>query len=235
MIVYANPGSGKTTAAATLPVGETLIITVEAGVGPLMGTGHALIDIKRAMANTGHNIELVINDVYKKIRTKEIPIKYVVIDNMSELIKCVLHHYTESRKKDFPEIKEHGDTAYKAIEWLQNWRDLVDLDINVIFNAWETQLDIQAGDGSIVTLTCPDLGKSNTLRACGLVDAVCRLEVYEKTNKRWLRFGPSKQYLTKSQFKGLVTMDNPTGAQPADLSHVIKLIKEFDYSTKESK
>lgn len=229
-IIFADPGVGKTTVASTLPVGDTLIISVESGVGPLMGTGHRIVNLKEAMANSGLNIEGLMTELYKKIRTGDIPVKNVVIDNMSELIKCALHHYTETRHKEFPEIREHGDTAYKVMEWITNWRDLVEQGINVVFNAWETQLDIQNSDGTIVTKTCPDLGKSNTQRACGLVDLVGHLEVFEKTGKRWIRFGPAKQFLTKCQFKGLVDGNNPTGAQPPNMTDIMNTIREYDYA-----
>ena len=232
LIIYGDPGVGKTTTSATLPVGTTLIINTEAGIGPLLGTGHLVFNVKNACVD--NNIEAVMNDIYRKIRTKEVEIQNVVIDNVSELFQGLLHHYTETRRKEFPEIKEHGDTSYKIPEWVNNWRDLVDMGINVVLNAWEWQLDIQNSDGTIITKTCPTLGKSSTIRICGLVDAVGHLEVYEKTGKRWIRFGPSKQFLTKSQFKGLVTIDNPTGAQEPNLTDIIKKLKDWDYSKKEA-
>lgn len=228
-IIFADPGVGKTTLAATLPVGDTLIISVESGVGPLLGTGHRVIPIKDIMVKNNVSIEAVMNTIYRQIRTKEVVVGNVVIDNMSELIKCVLHHFTEMRKKEFPEIKEHGDTAYKIMEWLNNWRDLTDMGVNVVFNAWETQLEIQNLDGTVITKTCPDLGKSSTLRACGLVDMVGHLEYYEKTGKRWVRFGPARQYLTKCQFKGLITQDNPSGAQEPDLKEIFTKVKDYNY------
>lgn len=233
LIIYSDPGVGKTTMSATLPVGKTLIINTEAGIGPLLGTGHIVFSVKKTMIQNNVSIETVMNDLYKTIRTGEFPVENVVIDNVSELIQSLLHHYTESRKKEFPEIREHGDTAYKVMEWISNWRDLVDMNINVVFNAWEFPYDIQNNDGTVITKTCPTLGKASTFRACGLVDAVGHLEAYEKTGKRWVRFGPSKQFLTKTQFKGLVTPDNPSGAQPPDLTHIINVLKNYDYSKKE--
>lgn len=231
MIIYSDPGVGKTTLSSTLPVGKTLIINTEAGIGPLLGSGHLIFNVKKAMFD--NSVETVMNEIYRKIRTREISeVENIVIDNISELIQSLLHHYTDTRKKEFPELREHGDTAYKIMEWISNWRDLVDMNINVIFNAWEFPYDIQNSDGTVITKTCPTLGKASTFRACGLVDAVGHLEVFEKTGKRWLRFGPSKQYLTKCQFSGLVTVDNPTGAQPPDLTEVLNRIKSFDYSKK---
>ena len=51
LVVYSDPGIGKTTLSATLPVGDTLIVNTEAGEGPLLGTGHIAFDVRQAVAN----------------------------------------------------------------------------------------------------------------------------------------------------------------------------------------
>jgi len=206
MTVFANPGIGKTT----------------------FGSGHYVLNLQKIMAN-GTSVEDAMNDIYRSIRTKELPFKYIVLDNVSELCDQLVNHYTTSRNKDFPEIREHGDTAYKFREWIHNWRDLVEMGITVVFNAWEQDYDVAVSDGNVATRTCPKVGKSNVPSICGLCDIVGHLEVHEKSGKRWLRIGPSRQYVTKSQFSGL------EDGEVADLPSIINKVMEFDYSRGDKK
>jgi hypothetical protein len=88
-------------------------------------------------------------------------------------------------------------------------------------------LEIKNVDGAIVTQTFPMIGKKLAPQACGIVDVVGHLEVYEKTGKRWVRFGPSDQYITKSQFKGL---DN---GEPADMPAILNKLYSYIYGNLE--
>ena len=78
----------------------------------------------------------------------------------------------------------------------------------------------------MLSKTLPMIGNKIAFQMCGIVDCVGHLEVYEKTGKRWVRFGPSDQYLTKTQFKGLET------GEPADLPLILTKLNEYDYSVK---
>lgn len=216
IIVYADPGAGKTTLASTLPAGETLIINTEAGLGPLLGTNHVVFDLH------GENVDQV-EELYKYLRTEKHPFKYVVLDNISELEQWVLLSLTQRRGKEFTEIKEYGDAAFKMREYLHLFRDLVYNDICVIFNAWEFLLDVKQESGIIITKTFPKLAKRLAPEACGIVDVVAHLEVHEKSNKRWLKLGSSSQYITKSQFQGL------EDAEPADLPPLFAKLYAYDY------
>ena len=220
-IIYSNPGIGKTTLAGTLPTEETLFINIEGGTGPLMGTGHIVFNLPAAVKS--FEIEGVVDDLYKYLRTEKHAFKYVVIDNMSELEQQLLLNLTMRRGKDTPELREYGDVGFKMKEWVRLFRDLVYQGITVVFNAWEMALEVKNVEGSIVTQTFPMIGKKLAPQACGIVDVVGHLEVYEKTGKRWVRFGPSDQYITKSQFKGL---DN---GEPADMPAILDKLYSYDY------
>ena len=220
-IIYADPGVGKSTLASTLPVGETLIINSECGLGPLLGTDHVVFNVLDAIQTKP--LEEVIDELYRYLRTQKHPFKYVVLDNLSELEQQLILHLTNKRKKETPELKEYGDSAFKMREWVHNFRDLIYQGITVVMNAWEFPLEIKNVEGVIITKTFPMIGKKIAPQLCGIVDCVGHLEVHEKSGKRWIRFGPSDQYITKSQFKGL------ENGEPADFPLIIGKLLAYNY------
>ena len=214
-LIYADPGIGKTTLSTTLPPGETLFINTEAGLGPLLGTKHVVFNLQQSVTDLCKFEELV-----RYLKGQDHPFKNVVIDNISELEQWIILTLTQQRKKEFTEVKEYGDSAYKMREYIRDYRDLVYNGINVIFNAWEAPIEIKNSNGEIITKTFPKMAKKVAPEICGLVDMVGHLEVYEKTGERWLRFGPSTQYITKCQFKGL------DAGEPANLPAIFKKIRD---------
>lgn len=231
MLIYADPGSGKTTLAATLPAGETLIINTEAGLGPLLGTGHVEFNISSALLKRGDdNLIAVIEDLYDFLLLQKHPFKNVVIDNMSELEQLLLLSLTRKRGKSVPDLREYSESSFTMKKWIEMYRDLVFKNINVIFNAWEFPLEIRNYEGSVLTKTFPMVGKKIAPQICGVVDCVFHLEVEEKSGKRWLRTGPSDQYITKTQFQNL----DPVGEIP-DLPHIFRKILEHNYKKEEDK
>lgn len=220
-IIYGDPGTGKTTLATTLPPEETLIIGVEAGQGPLLGKGHSYFNVLNAMA--ANPLEEVIAELYRYLRTQKHPFKYVVLDNLSELEQQLILSLTNRRKKETPEIREYGDSSFKMKQWVHNFRDLIYQGITVVFNAWEFPLEIKNIEGVILTKTFPLIGKKLAPQICGIVDAVGHLEVQEKSGRRWIRFGPSDQYLTKCQFAGL------ENGEPAEFMPIIEKLLKHHY------
>ena len=223
-IIFSDPGIGKTTLSTTLPAGKTLIINTEAGLGPLLGTDHLVFNVRKSL-DSGKSLEDVINELHTHLKLHKFKdVTNVVIDNMSELVELLIMDYTTQRKKAFPELKEHGDTSYKIREWMHNYRDLVYDGYNVVFNAWEFIKDIRNAEGVMLSKTIPMIGNKIAFQMCGIVDCVGHLEVDVKTDRRWVRFGPNNQYLTKSQFKGL------DAGEIADLPFIIDKLKAYDYS-----
>lgn len=221
MVIYADPGVGKTTLASTLPEGETLIINTEAGLGPLLGTKHVVFNLLKSMK--GYEIEKAVDDLYKYLRTEKHGFKHVVVDNCSELEQQLILNLTLRRGKETPELREYGDVAFKMKEWVRSFRDLIYQGITVVFNAWEFPLDIKNNDGQVITKTFPMIGKKIAPQICGIVDIVGHLEIHEKSGKRWIRFGTSDQYITKSQFKGLDT------GEPPDLPMLLDKLYSYNY------
>jgi len=231
MGIFANPGAGKTTLLTTLPPKETLIVNIEAGLGPLLGKGHIVFNVLDAVEN---ELEKCIDDLYKQLRTTKHPFKYVCIDNISELESQLILNLTERRGKESPTLREYGDASFKMRQWLHNFRDLVFEGINVVFNAWEFPMEIRNVEGNVITLTVPKMSKSLVPSFCGLIDIIGHLEVHEKTGKRWVRFKPNDQCLCKSQFKGIAGPSDNSG-EIADLSHILDKVKGYDYETTEDK
>lgn len=223
-VIYSDPGIGKTTMATTFEPDVTLIINTEAGLGPLLGGGHNVFNVVKAVNNTDKDLEWVISDIYQKLRTSDHVWENVIIDNLSELEQLLIHSLTTKRGKEVPELREYGEASFKMKEWIHNFRDLVFNNINVVFNAWEFPIDIRNSDGAIITRTFPMIGKKLAPQLCGIVDCVGHLEIYPKSGKRWVRFGPHEQYITKSQFKGLEM------GEPPEFPYIIDKLRAYDYS-----
>jgi len=217
-LLYADPGVGKTTCLARLPPDETLIINAESGLGPLLGTGHYVFELSRDLQSLA--------GIYKYLRSENHPFKYVVIDNISELQEWMVLSLTESRKKDFAEIREKGDAAGKMREYLYKFRNLIELDICVIFSAWEMSLTLERGqEGPERSKIFPKLYPSISPEVCGIVDLVGHLEKYEKTEDRYIRFVGNEKVMAKSQYRGVDKFE------PADFMAVFKKIRAFNYET----
>jgi phage nucleotide-binding protein len=219
LLVYADPGIGKTTLAATLPVDETLIINTEAGIGALLGTGHYVYNLDQGLKQ--------LQKLYEDIATLNHPFKNVVLDNISELQDWMVIVLTQGRGKEFTEIREHGDASQKMREYLHLFRDLTEKGINVVFNAWEFPLPIEEQEDSTITRLYPKLYKKLAPEICGIVDMVGHLELLEKTGDRFLRFEGSSRLIAKTQFKGVDKFE------PANLPALFAKVRAYNYEVKD--
>ena len=217
ILIYADPGIGKTTLATTLPVGETLIINVESGIGPLLGTGHIVFNLNRDLKQ--------LEDIYRYLRTEKHPFTNIVIDNISELQEWMIHVLSTVRNKDFPEIREYGDASVKLKEYIRLFRDLTsECNINVVFNAWEMPLELEKNTMGVVTKAFPKMMPKLAPEICGIVDMVGHLELYEKTGDRFIRFKGTNKIMAKTQFKGIDEFEE------ANLPAIFKKLQAHDYA-----
>jgi phage nucleotide-binding protein len=222
IMIYADPGKGKTSLACTLPVDETLFVVTEAGMGPLLGKGFRYFDVLATMKlNPLMSLEEIIQEFYKEIRTNpKFPFKYIVIDNLSELESQLLSDYTRRRKKPFPEAKEYGDVSFRIHEWVVLFRDLQYQGITVIFNVWEKQMELKSMTGESYTMAYPYLSGRNAAAIPGIVDAVGHL--YTKGEARFVEFSQNNMCITKCQFNGLAK-------EEANLMTILGKIRSYNY------
>jgi len=229
IVIYSNPGQGKTTLSTTLDPETTLIINADAGEGPLIeyekrtGKGHIVFPLLKYVLDNEY--EKVIDDLYQKLRTEKHPFKNIVLDNISEMENQLILHLTQRHGKEAPTLREYGDAIFKMKQWIHDFRDLQYLGMNVIFNAWEFPMDLRNCEGSVITIVVPKVSKSLVPVLCGCVDAVGRMEVHEKSGKRWVRFRPNDQYMVKCQFAGIGGANDDAGELP-DFSVIFGKIKE---------
>lgn len=217
MLIYADPGVGKTTLCGTLPVGETLFIDIEAGEGPLIGSGHVMFRLDRDLKQ--------LQEIYNYLRTENHPFKYLVVDNISELEEWIVRVITETRSKEFTDIKEYGDASFKMREYITLFRDLtVAKNMCVFFTAWEMIIDIEQSSGVVITKAFPKVFKKIAADIAGKPDIVAHLEKNPKTDDRYLRFESSPTIIAKTQLKGLERFE------PANLPDILKKIYDYDYS-----
>ena len=225
IIIYGIPGAGKTTMATTLPVDETIIISTEAGLGPLLGTGHKYFDL-HFNEDGGRAFLNKIEDFHRYLLTEKHPFKYVVLDNISELEQQIINALRSMRKKEFVSILEYGDSAVKMREYFMLYRNLMYKGITVVFNAWEYPFEFESHDGVVKTITMPKVSKKVSPDICGEADMVGHIEVHQASGKRWVRFIANEQFVAKSQFKG---MEENGGLCLPDFPSIFENIYGYNY------
>lgn len=128
-VISGFSGSGKTTQAKTLKPYKPLVVSAEAGLLPLSGTGIDFIDITKDDSGNLIPKELRIKrlmDVYKYILTDEAKAKYglIYIDSLTEISQVLFDHL----RKEYPERKDnlvlYGDLGQKTRDVLKAFRDV---------------------------------------------------------------------------------------------------------------
>ena len=163
--------SGKTYQMGYFPKDETIILDVDGGILTLAGTEISVFPIKEDLSE--------IAKIYNYLKTEKHPFKYVCIDNFSELEKFFLSAIGKERNVEYWRQLEWGNASQKDREYMRRFRDLTELGINVIFIAWDMQVETDDG-----VKTSPMLMRKVAGEFAGLMDNVWYLKPDSEINSK---------------------------------------------------
>lgn len=214
-LFYGRSGTGKTTLAGTFP--NCLFIDIgEKGTDSLQGT-----DAQVIRANEWDDIE----DYYWELHGGNHKFKTVVIDSAHAMQGLAIKEAKiRANKKvtDQTSQKDFGQAGALMIQWMEHYRDLMDLGIHVIFLAHDRVTEVDTDDeddGMIMPEVGPRLMPSVSSSLLGIVNVVGHTYIREKITKSkkvgekpsrqvdyCLRIGPHGYYATKIRKPKSVTV-----------------------------
>lgn len=234
---YGRSGTGKTTIASSFPKPALLIDIREKGTDSVSNVK----GLKVARVDEWSQFE----EIYWYLAKGDHEFKTVIVDQVTQLQELAM---LAAKKEEGKDADDHtskrifGITGGLMKTWLLNYRDLIDLDINVVFLAHD-RVTTQGDDGSGEDQIDPSVGAALMPSVASYLNGAVKIigntfirETYEIVNKRKvrgveysMRIGPHAFYTTKVR--------SPVGiASPAILvdPNYDKLVAVMtgDYSTK---
>lgn len=241
-VLYGRSSTGKTTLAMSFP-GKILLLDVRdrgtdsvSDISPKKGVGMKI--------NDWDDFEMV----YYFLKKNPDKYKTVVIDTMSQLqqlcVKMVLEDQGKSTKDagNWGSMRKQdwGQVASIMKEWIVNYRDLVDLGIEVVFIAQDRTFNIDEEENSDSSLA-PEIGPALSPSISKALNAAVNIigntfirerHITKEVNGKkkeiskieyCLRIGPNATYITKARKpKGIAL---PSVLVDPDYETIINTIK----------
>ena len=194
-LIYAQPGTGKTTALKYIP-GKTLVIDIDKSSSVLSGAENidvAEIDTHDIWDSWIETVKELLNGEAKEYDT-------IVVDNVSELIRSTLANLgRKGNNNRVPGIQDYQRVDFTIMD---SFRALNKLDKRLVFTAWEMSDVWTEPNGQIFNRAMPDIRKPILSNFLGLCDVVGRLVVNEKedgTKKRGFFLESSPNVFAKNR------------------------------------
>lgn len=241
-VLYGRSSTGKTTLAMSWP-GKILLLDVRdrgtdsvSDVPPKKGVGYKI--------NDWEDFEMV----YYFIKKNPNKYKTIVIDTMSQLQQLCVKKVLEDQGKSTKDAgnwgsmrkQDWGQVASIMKEWIINYRDLVDLGIEVVFIAQDRTFNIdeeEASDSSLAPEIGPAMSPSISKHLNAAVNIIGntfireKLRIKEVNGKKkeipemqyCLRIGPNATYITKARKPKGIPL--PSVIVDPDYDKIINIIK----------
>ncbi len=192
-LLYGPPGTGKTSTIKYIP-GKTLLLDIDRTSKVLKGCEN--VDIAEINnIDTWDHWEEVLQDM---VKNKEQYSKYdnVVVDNISELERCILSDLgSKGKNKGVP---SQGDYQYLQFRLVNSLRYMKELNVNLIWLAWEdTDLYITS-EGQQFNRSYPQINKRIKNNIAGLCDVVGKLTIKEDGTRGYV-LSPTNSIYAKNQ------------------------------------
>lgn len=172
-LIYAQPGSGKTSAIKHIP-GKTLVIDIDRSSKVLKGES----DIDIALIDTHEMWDEWMELVKELINGGAEPYDTIVIDNVSELFRSTLANL--GRKGTNNRVPSMADYQRVDFTLMDSLRALQKLGKRIVITAWETSDTWTEPNGQSFNRAMPDIRKSILTNFLGLCDVIARLVVKVK-------------------------------------------------------
>lgn len=186
-LIYGPPGMGKTSSLKYLP-GKTLVLDVDRTTKVLKGCKN--IDIVYVdNINTWSFWEKLVIDLYENYRGKY---DNIAVDNVSELERCILSDLgRQGKNKGVP---AQGDYQYMQFKLVNSLRYMKNLDMNIIWTAWEITDLYQDANGQQFNRSFPQINHKIINNVLGLCDVVGRLVINSEGERGFILTASNSTY-----------------------------------------
>lgn len=205
MLLYAKPGTGKTTTVKYLD-GKSLLLDIDHTSQVLSGLpGISIVKIDP------ENVTADIVEFFGYAKAHINKFDNIVIDNLSHYQKLWLMEKGRKTKSGQPELQHYSIFDTHLLNMITTFNSL---DANVVYTAWESTRQITLENGQIYNQFLPDIRDKVVNHVMGIIPVVGRLVKNPETNVRGFLLSESNGTFSKNQ------LDNRTFALQEDIFNV---------------